>query len=162
MERKSKKVEVPHTYVLSDEEYRSILRRGFVERGSREIPIVDALLLNSIGVIKIDKDTIDKARNIPNIDRRIRVMKELLKRGYISRSGVYEKYIRVYRKGMRVGEDRTRWIVRIVDSMSEVNGDTINELLERAQDMRKSGVICVLPSESEDTVFISVSKKVFR
>ena len=75
---------------------------------------------------------------------------------------MYEEYIRVYRKGMRVGEDRTRWIVRIVDSMSEVNGDTINELLERAQDMRKSGVICVLPSESEDTVFISVSKKVFR
>jgi len=147
-------------YKISRADYGKVLRLGFVERDNDEVSPIEAIFLSQIGIINVPKEIMENVEKSDDyLKEKLGIMKKLLKKGYITRVKTGDTYLRLYRKGMRVGEDRTRWIVKIVKSEDEINGILIHEMINRAKKLRKSGIICI--ANDNEITFISVSKRTF-
>jgi len=86
------------------------------------------------------------------------VYKDLRRKGYIVRPSPEEKILRVYRKGYRPEEDRTLYLLRIVEPGEEIGKAQLMEDLRKAGSMKKELVYAFAGSPVR---YVSISRKVF-
>ncbi len=84
------------------------------------------------------------------------VFKDLRKKGYVIRFSVDGPFIRVYRKGYRKGEDRTLYLLKIVDS--NINVSSLLEDLYVANKMRKELVYAIV---GDSIKYITITNRNF-
>jgi len=95
----------------------------------------------------------------PKIDsNRYAVFKDLREKGYIVAFSEANGYFRVFRKGYRRGEDRTLWLLRVLDS-DKIDIDALGDDLGEAGKMRKDLVYAFV--KDNRVFYISISKKIF-
>ncbi|MBN2478422.1 hypothetical protein JXB01_03985 [Candidatus Micrarchaeota archaeon] len=74
------------------------------------------------------------------------VFKTLREKGYICRFSKDSDLIRVYQKGFRPGEDRTRWVMKVINGKWPDEKDA-SALLQTAKKMRKEAVFALADKE---------------
>jgi tRNA splicing endonuclease len=89
-----------------------LLGAGVGEDGKRKLPLIEAAYFQEKGAIDTGKSV---AELISGKEDEFAVLKQLRDSGRIVRIGEGEsEFMRVYRKGIRVGEDRTEGIVKVL------------------------------------------------
>jgi tRNA splicing endonuclease len=89
-----------------------LLGAGVEEDGKRKLPLIEAAYFQEKGVIDTGK-SIEEL--IEGKENEFAVLKYLRDSGRIVRIGEGDsEFMRVYRKGIRVGEDRTDGIIRVL------------------------------------------------
>jgi tRNA splicing endonuclease len=95
----------------------------------------------------------------PKIEpKRYLVFKDLRDKSYIVSFSEANGYFRVYRKGFRRGEDRTLWLLRVLDS-DKIGLDGLGKDLAEAGKMRKDLVYAFV--ENDKVFYLSISRKQF-
>lgn len=85
-----------------------------------------------------------------------RVFKELREHGIITRISEDSELIRVYQKGFRPGEDRTKYLMKVVEK-GFPNREEIKELIRLSKKMRKELVIALVENERVEYLKIDQS-----
>ncbi|MBD3398289.1 hypothetical protein GF412_03740 [Candidatus Micrarchaeota archaeon] len=89
-----------------------LLGAGVEEEGGRKLPLIEAAYFQEKGVLETGKSIREL---VEGKEREFEVLKHLRDSGRIVRIGEGDsEFLRVYRKGMRIGEDRTEGIVRVL------------------------------------------------
>ncbi|MCX6774226.1 MAG: hypothetical protein NTY68_04515 [Candidatus Micrarchaeota archaeon] len=95
----------------------------------------------------------------PKIDaRKYLVFKDLREKSYIISFSEANDYFRVYRKGFRRGEDRTLWLLRVLNS-DKIDLNELGNDLGEAGKMRKDLVYAIV--EDNKVFYLSISRKTF-
>jgi tRNA splicing endonuclease len=95
----------------------------------------------------------------PKIDNnKYLVFKDLREKSYIVSFSEANDYFRVYRKGFRRGEDRTLYLLRVLDS-DKINLEELGNDLAEAGKMRKDLVYALV--ENNKVFYLSISRKQF-
>ena len=124
--------------------------------------MLEAAYFADKGVIKFDKDKIlENARKGDALaDDKYKIIKFLRDRGYITRVSMdTTEYFRVHQKGIRVGEDRTQYVLKVVPRDWQTNMKDIKQAIGFAGKLRKELVIAYI--EKEDIHFIKISRTNF-
>ncbi|MBS3068405.1 hypothetical protein J4450_06875 [Candidatus Micrarchaeota archaeon] len=138
------------------------LGAGIEEGGKAKLPLLEAAYFADKGVIKFDKDKIlENARKGDALaDDKYKIIKFLRDRGYITRVSMdTTEYFRVHQKGIRVGEDRTQYVLKVVPRDWQTNMKDIKQAIGFAGKLRKELVIAYI--EKEDIHFIKISRTNF-
>jgi len=142
-------MEIKEDYILiSDKTLIEKLERVGATVVDGKLPLLEALYFSEKGLLE-NKEKIKKtAKKEEMADEKYLVLKDLRDKGYVARVSLRgNEYFRVGRKGMRVGEDRTAYVVKVVspDWKTDVKG--IRKMLEFSGKIRKSLVIAVVDDE---------------
>lgn len=131
---------------------RKLVELGFGIEKDDQLELSELELFYAIekGHISGEKPEIDEKKYI--------VFKDLREKSYIVGFSEANDYFRVYRKGYRRGEDRTLWLLRVLDS-DRIGLDDLGKDLAEAGKMRKDLVYAVV--ENGKAFYLSISKKVF-
>ncbi len=128
-----------------------ILNMGLgIERG-KDLLLhkLEAFYLNEIGLLTLNISLDKKEEKI------YKVFKFLFERGYPVRFSQDTDFLRVQRKGFRKGEERTQYLVKVVD---EVSKEEMFKDLELASKIRKELVYAFV---EDDIKFIGISRRTF-
>ncbi len=117
-----------------------LLGAGISEGGKQKLPLLEAAYFEEKGAIctgKKAEELIELAKEKDVLAKeRFAVLKELRDSGYIVRIGKGDlEFLRVYKKGIRVGEDRTESIVKVLKEGEKP--DLLSDLVKAAR-MRKN------------------------
>ncbi len=112
---------------------------------------LEAKFFVEIGVLP--KDTkIDESGQL--FSYKYEVLKYLRNRGYIVRPSLEDdRFMRLYKKGIRPGEDRTQYILKVLKKGEKISEEEIREWLDFAGKMRKE-LIVVYPGPT----FVKLSR----
>lgn len=88
-----------------------------------------------------------------------RVYKHLRKNGYIVRFSLEGDFLRVYRKGFRRGEDRTLYLIKILEPDKNLTIGEVIKDVELASALRKELVYAIV---GEKITFLSIGKRNFQ
>ena len=121
-----------------------------IERGKElHLHKLEAFYLNEIGLLNLATSLNKKEEKV------YRVFKFLFEKGYPVRFSQESDFLRVQRKGFRKGEERTQYLVKVVD---EISREELFKDLELASKMRKELVYAFV---EKDIRFISISRRTF-
>jgi tRNA splicing endonuclease len=119
-----------------------------IEEGkSAKIPLIEAAFFAEKRKLPFTREEIiERAKkNDPLAEQKAIVISHLRSRGYITRvSADTTEYLRLHRKGFRPGEDRTYYLLKVVDEQDSMNMDSIHESLAFAGSLRKDLVLAVV------------------
>lgn len=110
-------------YFLEDDpeamEKLRLVGAGVEEEGVRKLPLIEAAYFQGKKVIASGKSSEELVALASRKDslafEKFRVLSHLREAGFIVRMGDgKEEFLRVYKKGIRVGEDRTEMVVRVL------------------------------------------------
>lgn len=138
------------------------LGAGIEEGGKAKLPLLEATYFTEKGIIKFDKNKIIKqARTEDELaEDKYTIIKFLRDRGYITRISLdTTDYMRIHQKGIRVGEDRTQSILKVVKKDWQTNMKEIKEAIGFAGKLRKELVIAYI--EKNEPHFIKISRSNF-
>ncbi len=138
------------------------LGAGIEEGGNAKLPLLEAAYFADKGIIKFDKEKIlENARKEDELtDDKYKIIKFLRERGYITRVSMdTTEYFRVHQKGIRVGEDRTQSVLKVVPSNWQTNMKDIKQAIGFAGKLRKELVIAYV--EKDEPHFIKISRTNF-
>lgn len=147
---------------LPDVLVNKLVRFGFLSRDEHSLYPEELVFLSGLGIVN-KKDASELLGDIKLNDiaiAKVNVMKALIKRGYVVRS-MDDDYVKIYKKGVRAGMDRTRWIGKVVLGYDKITGDTVKEVIMAAKDMRKSPLIVISDVVNDKITFLSISIKPF-
>lgn len=118
----------------------ALLGAGVEEGGGVKLPLVEAAYFEEKGVISSGKSAGELVKLAKEKDglaeERFIVLRHLRERGHIVRWGLGETgLMRIYRKGIRVGQDRTEMVLKV---LREGSKPEISKDLESAGRMRKA------------------------
>jgi len=136
---------------------------GVEESKETKLPLLEAAYFAEKNIISFDKEKIlEQARKSDNLAYdKYTVLKCLRNNGYITRVSLdTNDYFRVHRKGIRVGEDRTHYLLKVVPSNWQTNMKEIKEAIAFAGKLRKELVIAYVDSD-KDVHFIKFSRTSF-
>ena len=106
---------------------------------TKEVHLLEYIYLIEKGIVKGDKKQLMK--KIEKKDKLAKQKYEIVKyfrdRKYILRFSKDSDLIRIYQKGIRIGEDRTIYVMKIVKKLKEVS----EKDLITAREMRKTLII---------------------
>lgn len=138
------------------------LGAGIEEDGKAKLPLLEAAYFVDKGVIKFDKEKILESvrKGDALADDKYKIIKFLRDRGYITRVSMdTTEYFRVHQKGIRVGEDRTQYVLKVVPCDWQTNMKEIKNAIGFAGKLRKELVIAYI--EKDDIHFIKISRTNF-
>jgi tRNA splicing endonuclease len=145
------------------EKIKQLVRVGAIEQESEEvhIPLLEAAYWAEKGLVDIEKEKIlEAARKSDSLaDDKYRVLKHLTDLGYITRASGEGDYLRVHEKGIKRGEDRTRYVLKIIPSNSSLALNDIVAMLEFAGNVRKELLIGTI--KSGEIIFLKINRKKF-
>jgi tRNA splicing endonuclease len=143
--------ELKADHVLIKEKSLILLLRNLgaaVEEGkSAKVPLIEAAYFASKRKLPFTADEIiEKAKKKdPLAKEKCQVIDHLRSRGYITRVSLdSSEYLRLHRKGFRPGEDRTYYIVKVVDKDWSMDCADIQEALDFAGKLRKELVLAIV------------------
>jgi tRNA splicing endonuclease len=118
----------------------------------------DSILLSELELYyAIEKGYVSGEK--PKIDeKKYLVFKDLREKSYIVSFSEANDYFRVYRKGFRRGEDRTLYLLKVIDS-DKIGLNGLGDDLAEAGKMRKDLIYAFV--EGNKVFYLSISRKVF-
>ena len=140
------------------------LGAGVEEADETRITLLEAAYFAERGVLPMDKDEIlaHAAKSDPLYKERYHVIKYLRNRGYIVRPSLDgTPYLRLHRKGYRPGEDKTYYLVEVVEKGWSASVESLISSLELAGRLRKELAIAVVDLEREKPLFIKFGRMTF-
>lgn len=125
------------------------------------VPLYEALYFTEKGVLAADKEAIWKQLKKRDKQAEIRylVFSFLWNRGYITRESLDGGLFRIHRKGIRIGEDRTENVMRIIKAGEKYDRKRMEQDLEVAGSLRKQLVLAVV--DGQNVQFIKISRTRF-
>ncbi len=122
---------------------------GVEEEGVQKLPLLEAAYFQGKKVIESGKSPEElvnlASKKDPLAPEKFRVLVHLREAGFIVRMGDgQEELIRVYKKGIRVGEDRTEMVMRV---MKEGEKPSLEADVVEASKMRKELVYAFVGKE---------------
>ncbi len=135
---------------------------GVQEGEKAKLPLLEAAYFAEKGVIKFDKDKILQQAGEKDrlADDKYVILKFLRDRGYVTRVSLdTDDYFRVHQKGIRVGEDRTQYVLKVVPKGWETNLKELKDAIGFAGKLRKELVIAYV--EKNEPHFIKISRTNF-
>lgn len=135
---------------------------GVLEGGKIRIHPLEALYFIEKGKLELKGENFDSLfRKIKEEDNlaaeKYAVLKSLRQNGYIVRpSFAHEPWMRIYRKGFRPGEDRARFLLKVVRGQGEM--DLLSDV-RKAAEVRKELVYAVF--EKGKIIFLKAGRTSF-
>lgn len=132
--------------ILPESKVEELFRRhgaGVFEDGKIKIHPLEALYFIERGLLSLEHETFDSLfSKIKKEDKlaeeKYMVLRHLRRNGYIVRpSFTSERWLRVYRKGFRPGEDRTQYLIKIVEKGWKPEVDEMLADVKKAAEVRK-------------------------
>lgn len=143
--------ELTDEYVIIKEKPLILLLRNLgaaVEEGKKaKIPLIEAAYFADKRKLPFTKDEILElaSKKDPLAAQKYTVIDHLRSRGYISRVSLdTTEFLRLHRKGFRPGEDRTYYLVKVVDEAWSPDVKELREALDFAGKLRKELVLAVV------------------
>ncbi|MBU0591555.1 hypothetical protein KKF81_03700 [Candidatus Micrarchaeota archaeon] len=137
------------------------LGAGVEEADETKIALLEAAYFADRGVIPIEKDKIfDTVKKHDKLYmEKFYVIKYLRDRGYIVRPSLDNTdYLRLHRKGVRPGEDRTYGLIMVVPKNWKCDVEDLLPSLETAGRLRKELVIAIVDIEQEKPLFLKFGR----
>lgn len=154
--------------VLSRKDAENLFRNygaDIKQDGKPKIHPIEALYFIERGKLKIKNKTFDslkkeiKEQEVLGEEKYL-VLKHLRQRGYILRfSFSSDEWLRIYSKGFRPGEDRTRYLLKIIKPDWKPKLNELLEDIEKAGKLRKELVYVFV--KAKEPVFLKLSKTAF-
>lgn len=138
------------------------LGAGIEEGGKAKLPLLEAAYFAEKGIIKFDKEKIiaNAKKTDPLAEDKYTVIKFLRNRGYITRVSMDStEYFRVHQKGIRIGEDRTQYVLKVVPKDWQAGLKEIKQAIGTAGKLRKELVLAYV--DGEEASFIKISRTNF-
>lgn len=136
--------------IIKDKSLMLLLRNlgAAIEDGkTAKIPLIEAAFFAEKRKLPFTKEEIiERAKKSdPLAEQKAIVINHLRSRGYITRvSADTTEYLRLHRKGFRPGEDRTYYLLKVVDESQLLDMKMLHEALSFAGSMRKDLVLAVV------------------
>jgi len=114
-----------------------------------KLPLLEAVYFSEKGLLE-NKEKIMEAAEKEDLlaHKKYLVLKDLRDKGYVARLSLKgNEYFRVGRKGMRLGEDRTAYVVKVVPPDWKTDVEGIRKMLEFSGKVRKSLIIAIVDEE---------------
>ena len=126
----------------------------------RWLPLYEALYFSEKGILPLEKEGIWKAlkKKDKQAEIKYKVFAFLWNRGYITRESLDSDLFRIHRKGIRMGEDRTENILRVIGEKQKYDRKQMETDLEIAGKLRKQFVLAIAGKEIR---FIKISRSRF-
>ncbi len=105
-----------------------------------KLPLLEALYFTEKGVLKENfEDLMERVKKTDKLaEERYAILKYLRNNGYITRVSLdTTEFFRVYQKGFRPGEDRTKYVLKVVPDDWHPKLDEITKALEFSGNVRK-------------------------
>ncbi len=145
------------------ETIKKLVRVGAIEEECEEVRIslLEAVYWIEKGILDADKDKLLKElkKNDELTETKYTVLKYLTNNGYITRASGDNEFLRVHEKGIKRGEDRTHYVLKVVTPDWNPTINEITKLLEFAGNIRKELVIATVTNERP--FFLKISPKKF-
>jgi tRNA splicing endonuclease len=140
------------------------LGAGVEETDETKVSLLEAAYFADRGVLPLDKGELI-ARALKN-DRlakeRFFVIKHLRDRGYIVRPSLDgTQYLRLHRKGYRPGEDKTYYLIEVVEKSWKPTPESLIASLEAAGRLRKELAIAIVDPSQDSPLFIKFGRMNF-
>jgi len=81
------------------------------------------------------------------------VYKDLRNRGYIVKKGMSMSAFRVYKRGAKIGEDASKFLVSVIDEGSPVTLTNLDDIVKSAKSVRKNLILAVVDRQGEVTYY---------
>lgn len=134
-----------------------------VEEGkSAKIPLIEAAYLADKRKLPFTKEEIlERAKKKDALaEKKYKVINHLRSKGYITRVSLdTTEFLRLHRKGFRPGEDRTYYLLKVVEEDWSANISELREALDFAGRLRKELVIAVV--KGNRPFFMKISRTNF-
>jgi tRNA splicing endonuclease len=152
---------------ISDQELiKKLFRIGAIGEQSEKAeihPLLAAYLADK-GILNDGEKILKAAKKGDKLaEDKIAVIKHLWSHGYITRVSLEgkEEYLRVHRKGIRPGEDRTQYLVKVVQENWKPKFTEILENIAFAGKLRKELVLAYLEGKEKQVRFIRIGRSSF-
>ena len=140
------------------------LGAGVEEADETRITYLEAAYFAERGVLPLEKDAL-LARALsrdPLARHKYIVVKYLRERGYIIRPSLDgTPYLRLHRKGVRPGEDKTYYLVQVVPRDWKAGAAALLPPLEAAGRLRKELTVAIVDEAAPKPLFIKFSRMNF-
>lgn len=138
------------------------LGAGVEDAEETRITYLEAAYFASRGVIPVaEAELLSKAED-PLAREKLFVIRYLRDRGYIVRPSLDgTPFLRLHRKGMRPGEDKTYYLIEVVQKGWKCGTDSLMPSLETAGRLRKELGIAIVDFEQERPLFIKFGRMNF-
>ncbi len=83
------------------------------------------------------------------LEKKFFILKELRGCGFISRAGLRDDFLRVYDRGVRPGEGKSRWLVKILREDEKFGARELEDIVGMAGRVRKELVLAVVGARGE-------------
>ncbi len=101
-----------------------------------------------------EKKYIEEKQGFNGNENIYKVFKELRQNGIITRIGKDNELLRVYQKGYRPGEDRTKYLMKVFGKNEKIQKEDITQLLKISKKMRKELVFALVEKEKIEYIKI--------
>lgn len=124
------------------------------------LPLYEAMYFSEKELVPFQKETILKAlkKRDKAAEINYKVFSHLWGKGYITRESLDTELFRIHRKGIRVGEDRTEHVMRVIKEKQKYDKKQMEKDLEIAGKLRKQFVLAIV---GKDIKFIKISRSRF-
>jgi tRNA splicing endonuclease len=140
------------------------LGAGVEEAEETKITYLEAAYFADRKVLPLDKETLlaHAAKNDPLAREKFAVIKYLRERGYIVRPSLDgSSFLRLHRKGLRPGEDKTYYLIEVMPRESGLDLKKLMPSLEAAGRLRKELAIAFCGPDDEKPVFVKFGRMDF-
>lgn len=147
------------------EKYERLMEKGFGEKIGDKLLLspVEALYLLENKEIEIKgkrgklgwKALLEKFEKYDKgLANKYIVFKDLRKKGYVVRTGLkYGAHFRVYRRGVRVGEGHSHWLVEVIPEEWKTSIYNLSRAIRLAHSVRKEMIWAVIDTEGDITYY---------
>ena len=140
------------------------LGAGVEEADETKLTFLEAAYFAERGVLPVKKEELleHAAKKDKLYQEKYSVIKYLRDRGYIVRPSLDgTDYLRLHRKGLRPGEDKTYYLIEVVPKNWKCSAETLIPSLETAGRLRKELAIAVVDLEREKPLFLKFGRMNF-
>lgn len=161
------KIKENHIEIIDKETIQKLrsMGGGFEIDGKIEISFLEAAYFAENKIIESlnESELIALAgKNDAKAEIRFQVLRTLRNRGYAIRPSIENNnYMRLHRKGIRPGEDKTSSIVKVFGKEEKFDLKSINEDLAFSSQVRKELVYAIVDEKNGEVEFIKISKTEF-
>lgn len=140
------------------------LGAGVEDADETKITYLEAAYFAERGVLPLGREELmakASARD-PLAAEKFAVIKYLRDRGYIVRPSLDgTPFLRLHRKGMRPGEDKTYYLIEAVPKGWKASADTLLPFLETAAKLRKELAVAIVDPAADAPLFIKFGRMNF-
>ena len=111
-----------------------------------KLSLLEAVYFSEKGLLEKKDEITEAAKKEDELsEEKYLVLKDLRNKGYVARLSLKgNEYFRVGRKGMRLGEDRTAYVVKVVPQDWKTDVEGIRKMLEFSGKVRKSLIVAIV------------------